>query len=328
MKRSSRGVVGAIVEPETLAGRDVRAVLEERAFPLSSLHLFGGAPETEGRIVADVGEAAWVAPLSSDSLETCDVAFLCGSASASARFLAACAPNRCVVVDLSGLRGTGQLAYPGRPLPDGNLWLLPDPTAALVAEAVRRFPPGTRISQLWVTVDRPVSELGKAALDEMFEQAISLASFRPVPKEVLGAQLAFNVTCPSDSAAYEKRIAEDFVRLAGADVPIEVFSARSGVFHGHFVRVTAHLDGEAPTLATLRESLLGPGSAFEESDPEDQAGPVQAAGRDEAIVMRIVSEGSSIRLAFASDHLRLTGAVAAVRLAEEAVVARGLLADA
>jgi aspartate-semialdehyde dehydrogenase len=328
MKRSSRGVVGAIVEPETLTGRDVRAVLEERAFPLSSLHLFGGAPETEGRILADAGDAAWVAPLAPDSLATCDVAFLCGSAAASARFLAACAASRCVVIDLSGLRSGGQLAYPGRPLPDGNLWLLPDPTAVLVAEAVRRFPAGTRLSRLSVTVDRPVSELGKPALDELFEQALSIVSFRPVPKEVLGGQLAFNVTCPSDSAAYEERIAEDFARLVGSDVPIEVFSARSGVFHGHFVRVTASLDGDGPTLATLRESLLGDGSAFEEVDPEEPAGPVQAAGRDEALLLRVAAEGSSIRLAFASDHLRLAGAVAAVRLAEEAVEARGLLADA
>ena len=42
-------------------------------------------------------------------------------------------------------------------------------------------------------LDRPVSELGVPALDELFQQAISLASFKPLSKDVLGTQSAFNV---------------------------------------------------------------------------------------------------------------------------------------
>jgi hypothetical protein len=58
------------------------------------------------------------------------------------------------------------------------------------------------------------------------------------------------------------------------------------------------------------------------------AGPVESAGRDETLVLFVASSGNSVRLGLAADHLRRTGAVMAVRLAEQAVAERGLLPDA
>jgi hypothetical protein len=87
------------------------------------------------------------------------------------------------------------------------------------------------------------------------------------------------------------------------------------------------LEGTAPPEDELRRALRSLPSVFDEADPESLSGPVESAGRDETLVLRAAPEGRSVRLHFASDHLR-RGALMAVRLAEQAVRERGLLPDA
>jgi len=175
-------------------------------------------------------------------------------------------------------------------------------------------------------VDPPASELGKSALDELFHQAISLAQFRPVPKELFETQAAFNAFYPADTEAWEARVAEDF-RVLAHGIPLALLSVRAGIFHGHLLRVELRTDGPAPPAAAVRAALREAGG-FDEADPEGLPGPVEAAGQDETLVLSVASSGSSVRLGLAADHLRRAGAIMAVRLAEQAVAERGLLPDA
>lgn len=330
--RSGPGLGVAIVDPTTLLGRDVRSILEERGFPASHVALFQSEQAEEGLLTEDDGEAAFVAPLTSNALEDSRIAFLCGRAADTSRFLATRHADGCLAIDLSGLRAGGPFVTPaedegGAPLPPGSLYLTYDPTAFVVADALRRLDALTRVAAVTVVVDRPVSELGRAALDEMFQQAISLASFRTVPKDVLKTQAAFNFYYPDDSDAVEERIAEDLLQLFGREIPLTLFTARAGVFHGHHVRIEARFDGEAPPQPAVAKALFS-NSAFSDVDPEDLSGPVESAGRDETLVLRLVSSGSTVKIALAADHLRRAGALLGVRLAEQAVRERALLADA
>ena len=324
------GLAVAIVDPATLLARDVRAVLSERGFPVSKLLLFhtGGH---EGLFTDDDEEASYVSPLEPDALSTSKIAFFCGRAADTARFLETRTDDGCLAVDLSGLRAGGAFARPSRPsaldpLPDGNLLLTYDPVAAVLGDAVGAVARLSKVTAATAAIDRPASELGKAALDELFHQAISLAQFRPVPKEIFETQSAFNTFFPADTAEFEERIARDFTALAGG-LPLTLLSARAGVFHGHLLRVEARTEGPAPPAEAVRAALRET-EGFEETDPESLAGPVESAGRDETLVLFVASSGNSVRLGLAADHLRRTGAVMAVRLAEQAVAERGLLPDA
>jgi aspartate-semialdehyde dehydrogenase len=324
---ASSGLTVALVEPTSLMGRDVRAVLKERGFPARKIELYHSSPVSEGLVTADDEEAVYVAPLTADALEASQVAFFCGAAADTARFL----PKRkddALAIDLSGLRSGGPFAAPAQtePLPAGNLFLTYDPTSAVVADLVRAIERVRPVAALTVAVDRPASELGLPALDELFQQAISLATFKSLPKDVHGTQSAFNFYRPDDTDAYDARVAEDVSRLLGRELPLAVLSARAGVFHGHHMRVEARFEGAAPTEAEVRSSLFGKGSEFEDVDPENLSGPVESAGRDETLVLGIRSTGSSLRVSLAADHLRRGGAVMAVRLAERALAERGTLA--
>ena len=330
MKRTvlPRGLAVAIVDPTTLLGRDVKAVLSERGFPASRVLLFQTQSQ-DGLITSDDAEAAFVAPITSDALETARVAFFCGNALDTARFLSRRTTDGCLAIDLSGLRDGGVFARPregpgGPPLPDGDLFLTYEPVAALLAEAVAIVDALAPVAGVTAAIDRPASELGKDALDELFRQAIALARFESPPKEIFGTQAAFNSHFPPDTGNFETRVAEDVARLVGRPLSIGLLSVRSGVFHGHLLRVELRTDRAAPSAEAVRAAFRN-SSAFEETDPENLSGPLEAAGRDETLLLHVASSDRSVRLGLAADHLRKTGAVMAVRLAEQAVRERGLL---
>ncbi len=327
------GLSVAVVDPGTLSGRDVRAVLKERAFPTAHLRLFHTGNPSEGLLDDDDGEAAFVAALEPEGLAGCQIAFLCGAPEATTRFLGRRAPDGCLAIDLSGQRAHGAFvdalrgSLPSH-IPPGDLLLLRDPTATVLADALAAVAALRPVVSATAAIDRPASDLGKGALDELFQQAIAIASFRSVPKEHLGAQSAFNLYSPADTDAFEGRVAEDVRALLGRDLPVTLLSARAGVFHGTTIRVEVRFEGEAPTDDALKTALLATGRGFAEPEAEEPAGIVDAAGRDETLLLRSSSAGSSARLFLASDHLRRPGALLAVRVAEAAIAERGLLPDA
>lgn len=317
----SAGVSVGLVEPTTLLGRDVKAVLKERGFPAGKIHLFHQTPQPGGILTADDDEVAFVAPLTPDALETCTIAFLCGSAADTERFLAS-RTDSCIAIDLSGARREGALAVPSeggatRALPSGNLLATPHPVAYVLAEAIAVVDALAPVAEATAAIDRPASELGKAALDELFEQAVALAAFRPVPKAAFGTQAAFNTFVPADTVAFDARVAADVSALLGRPLPLGILSARAGVFHGHFLRLELRLATAAPTSAALLAAFAARRDAFELVDPENLSGPVESAGRDETLVLSARPEGRRVLLTLASDHLRRGGAILAVRLAEE-----------
>lgn len=318
------------MDPTTLLGRDVKAVLSERRFPASRIVLFQTRSQ-DGLLASDDEEAVFVAPITPDALESSKVAFLCGAAADTERFLSRRTADGCLAIDLSGVRRGGVFARPGEgegtPLPEGDLFLTYEPVAAVLAEAVSIVESLVPVVGVTAAIDRPASELGKAALDELFQQAIALARFRSPPKEVFGAQVAFNAHFPPDTSDFEARVAEDVARILSRPLPVGLLSARCGVFHGHFFRVELRTQGSAPAAGAVH-AAFGKSVAFEGTDPESLSGPVEAAGRDETLLLHVACSEGSVRLGMAADHLRRAGALMAVRLAEQAIRERGLLVDA
>lgn len=320
----------ALVDPHTLLGRDVKAVLEERGFPTSKLHLFHTQNVGSGLLAEGDDEATYVALAEAGSLELSRIAFLCGTPEGTARFLKTrSASDGCIAIDLSGAPVLGPFVVPEddtAPLPPGGLLRLHEPTAVVVADLLKRLThaAGSPLVGATVAVDRPVSELGKAALSELFEQALALATFRPIPKEVLGTQVAFNMHVPADTTAYEARMEREIRALLGpGEEPITILSVRGGAFHGHLIRIEARFAAPVPDEVAIRAALFHPGSPLEDVDPENLSGPVESAARDETLVLRVAAHSGEARgriaVTAASDHLRRAGALAAVKTAERLV---------
>ena len=252
---------------------------------------------------------------------------------ATARCVSRRAADGCLAIDLSGQRTSGACVDAVRgtlpaPLPAGDHFVLRDPAATVIADAIAALDLLQPVVAVTAAIDRPASDLGKDALDELFQQSIAIASFRSVPKDHLGAQSAFNLYAPADSEVFDDRVARDVGALLGRDVPVTVLSVRAGVFHGTAFRLEARFDGDAPSPEAVHSALLASGRGFAEADVDGPAGIVDAAGRDETLLLRMSSGGKACRLFLASDHLRRPGALLAVRIAEAVVAERGLLPDA
>ncbi|HMM36131.1 MAG TPA: hypothetical protein PKA62_15540 [Thermoanaerobaculia bacterium] len=253
------GLSVAVVDPGTLVGRDVKAVLRERSFPSTRLQLFHTGDSTSGLLTEDDGEAAFASPLEPDGLAGCQIAFLCGPSDATARFLSRRPADGCLAIDVSGQRGSGTCVDAVRgvlpsPIPESDLLVLRDPAATVLADAIAAAEAAGAVAGVTAAIDRPASDLGKDALDELFQQAIAIASFRSVPRERLGAQSAFNVFSPADTDAFDGRVAEDVRALLRRDLPVTVLSARAGVFHGTTIRLEIRFAGPAPSAGELRSA--------------------------------------------------------------------------
>jgi aspartate-semialdehyde dehydrogenase len=320
----------AVIDPISLAGVDLRLLLKQRAFPASRVLLYHSSPVAEALIAEADGEAAFIQPLAEGDLEDAQIVFLCGTAGQSNSVLDKHARDQATFVCLSPAP-VASLVWLHGPKVDSRLLRLPHPAAYVLAEVFRALELAgisARPSGISVVIDRPVSELGKEGLDEMFQQAIAMASFKPLPKKLLEFQAAFNIFYPEDSEDFEKEIGQDFcAMLPGLPVPT-VLSARAGVFHGHHLRVEIRYPDAAPALKQVLDAFSAKDSGFDVRTFDDGAGVIDAAGQDDILVLRAAGSQGSIRLALACDHLRQPLALQAIRLAEQIVADEGLLADA
>lgn len=129
--------------------------------------------------------------------------------------------------------------------------------AASIAAALDPFHP-SRLAMMFL---RPVSERGQEGIDELERQTVSLLSFRPVPEEVFGAQVAFNFTdsfgphAEPSLSAIRLAIATETGRVLGSRIPMPALQVvPAPVFFSYAFTVYADL-GE-PAEAEQIESAL------------------------------------------------------------------------
>ena len=67
------------------------------------------------------------------------------------------------------------------------------PAAIAMALLLTHLQKAGAIRRAVVEIFEPVSERGKAGIDELQKQTVALLSFKPLPKEIFDAQAAFNM---------------------------------------------------------------------------------------------------------------------------------------
>ena len=99
-KRESGYRVG-IVNPLTLVGNEITAILRQRSFPYAKAMLLDSSGQEAGALT-DIGdEPAVVTPVSADELEDLDVVFFCGPAEANRDWIGRAEEDDFVAIDLS-----------------------------------------------------------------------------------------------------------------------------------------------------------------------------------------------------------------------------------
>jgi aspartate-semialdehyde dehydrogenase len=335
------GIVGA----SSLAGKELSDALAESALAACDIVLLDD--DDAGQITTAGDEVTVIQKIDADSFAGIDFVFFAGDAETTAKYWKTARLAGASIVDMTyaleaepgvvvrgpwaGLAATasrGGRIQPRAKDPDLTTpaVVAAHPAALMLLVVANRLHAKCPVRALSATFFEPASEHGRAAMDELHQQTVSLLSFQSLPREQYDAQVAFNLL-PSlgdaariNLASTRDRIAEQYAALSAKGLPeVAVLLIQAPVFHGYAASVLVELQGTATTeemeLAALGElvDIVGP-----ESDPPSN---LSAAGQPD-ILVRIsgssAGDGPSSRfwLWLAADNLKLS-ALNAIACANE-----------
>jgi aspartate-semialdehyde dehydrogenase len=335
------GIVGA----SSLAGKELTDTLAESSLAASDFVLLDD--DDAGRITAAGDEVTFIQKIDAESFAGMDFVFFAGDAATTNKYWKRARQAGASIVDMTYaleselgvvVRGPWAVQPLTQLAEDGIGFRTPEPdltTPAVVAAhpaalmlllvAARlhaRYP----VRAVSATVFEPASEHGRAAMDELHQQTVSLLSFQSLPREQFDAQVAFNLL-PSlgDEAkfrleAVKDRIANQYALLSAGTAPeLALQLTQAPVFHGYVTSVLVELQGIASTEQMELAVFGDPVDVVSgESDPPSN---ISAAGQAEILVRiksAVAGDGPSSRfwLWIAADNLKLA-ALNAIRCANE-----------
>ncbi|HUI28504.1 MAG TPA: aspartate-semialdehyde dehydrogenase, partial [Candidatus Kryptonia bacterium] len=270
------------------------------------------------------------------SFESVDVAFFAAGEQITAEWAGRATAAGATVIDLSQLYA----AEPDVPLviPEINAEAVgehavrgiiasPDPAALQLAVVLRPLQVEAGLKRVVVASYQPVSELGRAGIEELSQQTVALLSGRDVEVRTFPQRVAFNILPQAGqflAAGYtrgEQLLIEQTRRLLGNPaLAITATSVRVPVFYG--LSQSVNVETEQPLAAADARALLGRAAGvLVEDDPSNGTypSPMTAVGTDAICVGRIRDDDSTaaaINLWICGDNLRRGAAVNAVAIAE------------
>ena len=330
------GVNVAIVGATGAVGSVMRQVLEERDFPLDTLHLVA-SERSKGRRLPFRGQELEVQVLEEFDFRSVKIALFSAGSAPSQEFAPQAAEAGCVVID-----NTSCFRYePDIPLvvPECNVhrvadWrnrgIIANPNCSTMQMVVALKPlhDAAKITRINVATYQAVSGTGRAAIDELLQQSADVLAGKAARGKVYPCPIAFNVLPHIDqfqdngyTREEMKMVWETQKILEDPDIGVNPTTVRVPVVTGHSEAV--HLETARPLGAQEARTLLqaAPGVVVMD-EPRDGGYPtpaVDAADRDEVFVGRIrqdLSHPNGLDLWIVSDNLRKGAATNSVQIAE------------
>ncbi len=314
----------AVVGASTLLGKELAEELNGATDALWNITLLD-AEDAGGTVTAAGNEALVIQSIAADSFVGVDVVFFAGEGSTALQYWKTAHAAGAAIVDLTGaLEGQPHVQVRSPLVPEGPgpdlsaIAAVSAHPAAIMLALVNQALRAAGIERMAATVLQPASELGNVGVEEVHQQTVSLLSFKPLPKDIYDAQVAFNLLASLGSAAKASlESARDTIRRqigiltgdsAGGSVALQLLQAP--VFHGYtasvYVETSQQIDEQ-----TLRKMLLeGQPQLVEDESPSNEL----AAGKGE-VLTRVTAANSNSGGAFwlwmAADNLRLSARNAA-----------------
>lgn len=330
----------AVVGVNGAVGESILALLEERDFPLEKIFLLD-LEQSAGNRLQVRGKYQAVSPLETFDFSQVQVAFFATSNETSAEYATRAATSNCVVIDnsshFSGDEGVPLVVPEVNPeaLADfrtRRIIASPTPITTLMLLALKPIYDAVGIQRINIATYQAVSELGKAAIDELASQTVALLSMQKPKREVFTTQIAFNVLSQIGELASNgysreemKMMTESQKILRDQDIVINATAARVPVFFGHSAAI--HLETREKLTAAAARKLLKASSVVsvvDGSSGTSKAGSFPNAidtveGNDAVLVGRIredLSHPRGLDLWVVADSIHRCVALNSVQIAE------------
>ncbi len=324
----------AIAGASTLVGRELKEALEESPLAASSFVLVDEG-EAQGKLDQVGDEIALIQAIGADTFDDMDFTFFCGSESLTRKHWRQALRAGSTVLDLSGAldQETGVLVrapWLGFEAAAVDLFtpaVVPaHPAALALALVLERLQQAAAVRVAFATLLEPASEFGRAAMDELHQQTVSLLSFQGLPRAIYDAQAAYNLLAGLGELATislnttEARIRRHYDALSAGRWPALALQViHAPVFHGHTFSIAVEL--ERPVEVSAIEDALSGDHVDLVLEDTDSPSNLAATGQNDVLVRLRTEPGprnsvqvTRLWLWAASDNLRL-GAQNAVQCA-------------
>jgi aspartate-semialdehyde dehydrogenase len=315
----------AIAGASTLVGRELKEALSESPLAAANFVLLD-EDDALGKLDQVGDEVTFVRPIEPDAFERVDFTFFTGSENLTRKHWRQALRSGSTVLDLSGAldQETGVLVrapWLGADVAVPDLFtpaVVPaHPAALTLALLLERLQQAAPVRFAAATVLEPASEFGRAAMDELHQQTVSLLSFQGLPRALYDAQIAYNLlsglgeSATISLSAAEARIRRHYDALGGGRWPALALQViHAPVFHGHTFSIAVEL--ERPVAISILEDALGGDHVDLVLEDTDSPSNLAATGQNDVLVRlrtemgpRNAVETNRFWLWAASDNLRL-----------------------
>lgn len=317
----------AIAGASSLVGRELKEVLS--GSPLAAANFVLLDEEVAQGQLDQVGdEVTIIQSIAAGAFDRADFTFFCGTEDLTRRHWQDALRAGATVIDLTGALDQEQgvlIRAPwlrAGPAEDSSDLFTPavvpaHPAALALTLLIERLQQAAPVRFAAATVLLPASELGRAAMDELHQQTVSLLSFQTLPQAVYDTQAAYNLLGGLGEGAkfslgvMEARIRRHYEALtAGREPRLVLQVLHAPVFHGHGFLVA--IDLERPVEIAAIEQALGGEHIELILEDTDSPSNLAATGQDGVLVRLRPESGprsparvSRLWLWAAADNLRL-----------------------
>jgi aspartate-semialdehyde dehydrogenase len=326
--RASQRII--IAGASSLLGTELKSVLEESRFAGWEISLVD-EESAAGTLTEAGGEPTVIQPVEEGTFARTQLIFFTGSAAFAEANLEAARASGATVIDLSGaaLKASdasvwfalvGGAADKGR-----KLFAIPS-SPGLVAGRLLSALCQARPVRASMIFFRPVSEAGRAGIEELESQTSQLLSFQPIGQPLFDTQVAFTLLDRYGSASRESvqavkdRVRQEIASLADG-IPIQpaIQVLHAPVFYAYTFAASAELQARSAPEDLVK--VLQNGGFSLEATPSSATGNLTASG-DSAIHLAAPEADAAQPETWwfwgAADNIRLPAATA-VKLAEHLV---------
>lgn len=332
------GVLGAT----GLVGTTILDLLAQRDFPVAELIPFA-SERSAGKQIEWRGEALTCRPLSEEGIQGLDLVLSSAGGAVSAEWTPRLVEAGATVVDNTSYWRLHDdvplvVAEVNPDALEGHRGIVANPNCSTMQMVVALKPlyDAAGIERLVISTYQAVSGTGKAAIDELREQARAILDGGEARASVYPHQIAFNALAQAgsfpegdDHTDEERKLINETRKILGDDsIRVSATCVRVPVVTGHSEAV--NVETREPLEPERARELLAAAPGVEVvDDPAAGRYPmaVEAAGRDEVFVGRIRRDPGNERaidMWIVADNLRKGAATNTVQIGE-LLVERGLL---
>jgi aspartate-semialdehyde dehydrogenase len=320
------GVTGAV-------GQELLAILEERKFPFASLKLLASG-RSAGKEQKFMGKTYKIEEAAPDSFEGIDLVFASAGGSISKALAPYAVKAGAVVVDnTSAFRMDPEVPLV---IPEINpediakhKGIIANPNCSTIIALVPLWPihKAVKIKRFVAVTYQAASGAGAKAMEELRIQARDFLAGRPVQKNVLPHQIAFNVFSHNSGIGPDgyneeetKMIKETKKIFHDSDIRISATCVRVPVLRAHSEAL--HIETEKPITPDDARVLLAKAPGVKIVDDRERnyfPMPLETTGQDDIHVGRLRVDSSvtnGLAMFVSGDQIRKGAATNAVQIAE------------